>query len=234
MMRVALLLSGQVRGNDASASLHQHIIKKYDVDVYCQYWHQGDDRQHHRELTALYAPEAIRSDAAVFNTSDYCAKHHAALHQNHVVRSRKGTYGYPYHHLFSQLLGLQHVSNMFNWADYDFIIRARYDKINIINFPDLHQLSTQHFYAGNRHPAYDGVADYFMDLIFIMPNMMQSYCHAFDLMHQADVSNRMYTWSKSYADYFFPEYVFAYLLEELNFKERYIKLPYDKFLIEPA
>ena len=233
-MRIALLLSGQVRCNDSSASLHQHIINKYSVDVYCQYWHDGDDHEHHRELTALYAPEAIRSDAAVFNTPDYCVKHHAALHQNHVVRSCKGRYGYPYHHLFSQLLGLQHVSNMFNWADYDFIIRARYDKINIINFPDLHQLNVHNFYAGNRHPAYDGVADYFMDLIFIMPNMMQSYCRAFDLMHQADVSNRMYTWSKSYADYFFPEYVFAYLLEELNFKHRYIKLPYDQFLITPA
>ena len=234
MMRVALLLSGQVRNNDSSTSLMQHIIKKHHVDVYCQYWHSGDDHQHHEELTSCYAPVAIRSDAAVFNTPDYCAQHHAALHANHVHGRPKHRYGHPYHHLFSQLLGLQLVSNMFNWADYDFIIRARYDKINIINFPDLQKLDVQKFYAGNRHPAYDGVADYFMDLIFIMPNMMQSYCHAFDLMHQADVCNRMYAWSKSYADYFFPEYVFAYLLEELNFKDRYIKLPYDEFLIAPA
>lgn len=234
MMRVALLLSGYVRNNDSSTSLITHIINKYNVDVYCHYWHDGDDHQHHHELTTLYAPKGIQSSAAIFNTPDYCAKHHAALHHNHVVRSCKNRYGYPYHHLFSQLLGLQLVSNMFNWADYDFIIRARYDKINIINFPDLHQLSVQKFYAGNRHPAYDEVADYFMDLIFIMPNMMQSYCHAFDLMHSAEVSNRMYTWSKSYADYFFPEYVFAYLLEELNFKDRYIKLPHDQFLIASA
>ena len=51
MMRVALLLSGWVRSGDSSTSLMQHIIQPYGADVYCQYWHDGDDHQHHDEAS---------------------------------------------------------------------------------------------------------------------------------------------------------------------------------------
>ena len=222
-MKVCLMLSGLLRDNTSFASLQKYIMQPYAADVYCQSWYTSEQNK--------LADERVIMD---------CYKPKVLLQQQHLP---KGSYAdlvrihgnaQIYYQGYSQLHALQTVSNMFNWADYDFIIRARYDKINILKFPDLNKLDVHKFYAGNRHPAYMTSADWFMDLVFIMPNMMQSYCSIFDIMHDASVTSSMYNWPQKHVNYFYPEFAFRYCLHHLNFEDRYIRLSDDEFLISPA
>ena len=222
-MKVCLMLSGLLRDNSSFASLQQHILHKYDVDVYCQNWYTSE--------------QSKIADADVIMQS---YKPRELLQQQHLgkeyyadlVKIHGNTQ--LYYQGYSQLHALQTVSNMFNWADYDFIIRARYDKIHIINFPDLNKMHRGLFYAGNRHPAYTSSPDWFMDLIFIMPNMMQSFCSTYDLMHDAALCSSMYAWPQRHVDYFYPEFAFRYCLHHLKYEDKYIRMHDDDFLIAPA
>lgn len=225
-MKVGLIISGLVRSNSSKNSLINHIIKKYSCDVYCQCWYMSEQTKSIDEsiIRESYAPKKLIMQQHINLKDNFSQDYYPELINIH------GTHGL-YNQGFSQLLGLKTVSNLFEWSEYDFIIRARYDKINMINFPDLSKLDKNNLYTSCCFNCwYQNHPKFFVDQCFILPNTMKYYCEAFDYLLDRDFCDKMYSWKTNYSGkYFFPELLFAYMIDHFNCRNNFKKLSCNEF-----
>ena len=238
-MRVCMMLSGLVRSNSSEQSLKKFILSKYDVDVYCQAWYKDeqDKRQTQTKIQESYSPKAILMQPHLNHKKSIKDDVYPELGKIHNTRVSK-----LYNQGFSQLLGIKNVSETFDWSQYDFIIRARYDKSNIINFPCLSSLDASKFYAPGHTGVFKDAPLFFRDFLFIMPNTFKFYCEAFDYMRDEQFCNsmyqwqeqlpKMYKWYRSQGRYFYPEFVFTYMFEKFNKWSYFVKKSPEEFMVE--
>ena len=234
MMRVCLLLSGLIRSNNSFATINQHILTIYKPDVYCHVWYQEQHQKRDIELllTQQYDPKVIRFEQHL-NYNNSIESAYPELLQIHRHR------GHP--HDYSQLLGIKMVSELIDWSQYDFIIKARYDHFKIHNFPDLRSLSTDKFYASGHDWSTIYSPEMFRDFCFIMPNNFHFYTKGFDYIREPDFCNRMYAWQiqhhlkytkdEYHAFYFCPELCFSYMFEEFNKWNSFVKMQPSEFML---
>jgi hypothetical protein len=223
-MKIALMLHGQGRNLINGFNSLKKILDNYDVDVYCQVWWDDNIKSNGyvgargfypvnqdvpEVIKELYSPKKISVN-----------KSHNFLNQNDPIYDE-----YPNlsniecpskEHYLSQLLSLKIVSNMFNWLDYDFIIRTRYD-IDLISFPNLYEIDNTKFYpAPNEWGTFDETDNFFCDNFFIMSNDMSLYGNIFDFL------------SKNIHYQITVEDLYVYYLNDMGFSDKLIKLNKDE------
>jgi hypothetical protein len=203
-MKICLLLNGLVRDNSSFSYLKDYILDKYDCDVACQYWDvEGSDKT----LTESYNPKFKKSDKP-HEPKDY--PYHLSKYPDFIKNYR----------FFAQFLSLKNAADLICWEKYDFIVRARYDKIILCKFPDLYNLDKSKFYAPSHWVGtFDGYPEMFCDPIWIMPSTFKPFCMLFDSMAKEDFLPKNTI----------PEGVYSYSINYLNLKDYYIKLPKDQF-----
>lgn len=235
-MRVCLMLSGLVRNNSTYLYTKSHILDKYSPDVYCHAWYKNEQEriEDTEELTRRYNPKKILMEPHLNLNNALSEKLYPELKANHVqgkiVDNILGQN--QINDGLSQFLSLKRVSELFNWDDYDFIIRCRYDKLQIFKFPDLEKLDKSKFYvAANHLRCYSLHPNWFLERVIIMPNDMKEYCNIFDHLRDKEASEKMYKWSHRYTNWFFCEYAFAYFLEHMNFYNKLVKMDKSDFLV---
>ena len=233
------MLSGLLRSNNSEKYLKKFIIDKYNVDVYCQAWYNNNSDRHQTQQKILerYSPKAILMQPNLTHRKSFKDEVYPELGKIHNMNVNRH-----YDSYFSQFLSIKNVSNMFDWSQYDFIIRARYDRTIIVNFPDLNFLDKSKFYAAGHYNVFKDAPIFFRDFIFIMPNTFKFYCDAFDYIRDEQFCNRMYQWHrelpmkvnwfKPQISFFYPELVFAYMFQEFGKQDYLNKLPPEQFLLE--
>lgn len=238
-MRVCMMLSGLVRSNNSEPYLKKFILNRYNVDVYCQAWYTSDSDKEQTQsmIQTCYSPKSILMQPHLNHgksLKDDVYPELGKIHNTNVCKL--------YNQGFSQLLSIKAVSNMFEWPQYDFVIRARYDKTSIVKFPDLNTLDTNKFYAPGHTGVFNNAPLFFRDFIFIMPNSYKFYCSAFDYLRDEQFCAEMYQWQhqlpnkyswyRSQGRYFYPEFVFTYMFEKFNKWDEFIKMHFSEFMVD--
>lgn len=192
-MKVALLLSGQGRNSlkECFNSIQKHILDVYDTDVYCHLWwdeetskngyYVGSQNAIHQTdknipeiIKRLYSPKKILIQPQI-----NVWEHPDLLNINCPDKES----------FISQLYGIQQVSNLFNWSEYDFIIKWRYD-LEVVNFLNLNEIDKTKFHSfchilnenGETEPPYPN--NFFDDPGYILPNDMKQYLQFIDNINE--------------------------------------------------
>jgi hypothetical protein len=191
-MKIALLFYGQARFIDSPYiinSFKEHILDKYDTDVFCHTWWSEDmntfisstnteneDIPVYKNtiniLENLYKPKILIAEKQInFLDIPFCKKYieEMMIHPKWKDNNWKWnlTYKNPknFFNLCSIAYSKEEIINKFesycknNNIEYDFIILSRYD-LNIMFFPDLYILNKNKSYISNSHP-------YWPDELFI-------------------------------------------------------------------
>lgn len=234
-MKVCLLLSGLLRNNSSFASLNNFILSKYSCDVYCHSWYNGSQDKQTSEhiITQSYNPVKLIMQPHLNANNNFVSDYYPQLQTLHT---------YPDEHRgrltnqnFSQLLGLKVVSELVDVSQYDFIIRARYDKTRILTFPDLNSLDVNRFYASCSYNSWFSTHPLlFSDYLFIMSNNMLPVISSFDLLFDAEFCKSMYAfaieqWGRYWDNYFWPELMFAYMIKYSGYSSKFTKLTQPEF-----
>ena len=236
-MRVCLMLSGMLRDNSSYESLKRDIIKPYGADVYCQLWSSSEQNAAAEAhiISSCYEPQQLLQQQHLNTCNNFSQQYYPEL--QHLYPFNAAHAGNRHNQILSQLLGMKNASNMFNWSNYDFIIRARYDKINLQRFPDLNKLDADTFYADCCYNSWFQQHDkFFVDRNFIMPNTMKHMCQGFDLLYNKEFCANMYNWTQhqcgdKFNQDFWPEYLLAYMMEYYNLHHKFKKLNCDEYHI---
>jgi hypothetical protein len=231
-MKVALLLHGQARNLMVGyISLYEHILNKYDVDVYCQVWWDEDvkkngylgargtypvDKNTINEIYERYNPKKILVE------KPYKVYHGNNFFQSEIFKEYPEYKNLPFsskEHILSQFLSLKNVSSLLVWGDYDFIIKSRYD-INLCSFPNLYNLNKKKFYPA-QHNLGTLIENKFVfcDYSFIMANDMEKFLQISDVISNTNLYDLGY----------YPEAILASWLNKLKFDDRLIKLNSNEF-----
>lgn len=210
-MKIAIVFSGQGRWAEyAYSSIKEKILDKYDVDVYCQMW--WDDEIKENGYVGSRRTYDVPNDLPKIVERLYNPK-------QFLINKSSDLSEYPYGHLpfVSQFVGIQRACNLFDWSQYDFIVKMRYD-LEVYNFPDLHLLDKTKFYTGCDDGSfyYDDL-DFFSDLSYILPNDMKQFTQVIDNV----ITNRLQIIS--------PEQVLFTTLKLLNFRDRMIRLSWQQY-----
>ena len=140
MKKIALVLHGQGRSIlSAYKSIKKEIIDVYKPDIFCHLWwddeikkngyvgygrHYIVDKDIPKIVTELYSPKKIVVEPKI---TDWETPELTNLKCGH------------YQTFVSQLYSIQKACDLFDWSEYDFIIKCRYD-LEIIKFPELDKL----------------------------------------------------------------------------------------------
>jgi len=176
-MKIALCLHGQPRNYEAGFQyINNHIIKKYDTDVFIHTWWDDSligqnynvnkqtvgntykiEENLNQKLTSLYNPkEIILETPIVFKPSKIYPvsdpNHHDSIYDALLSRSYSM---YKSVNLRNKYLDL-----------YDFTIIVRFD-LRINQFPNLHNLQKDNIYVSDGHPGRPYI---FYDFVFITGN----------------------------------------------------------------
>jgi hypothetical protein len=225
-MKVALLLSGLFRNNNSKDYLYDKIISKYSTDVYCQCWYTSEEskQQTEEKIIEAYAPKKLLMEKHIADYVELIKLHGLNLNSSGGRKTNNQMH-------FSQLHGLKNVSNLFDWSQYDFIVRGRYDSCHILTFPDLTTLSKDNFYANCTYNMWIGAPKFFMDTSFILPNTFSNYFNLFDKLYDPEFIKNMYSWKENWnGTNFFPELFFSYYFEYYNCWDKFVKLEQHQFL----
>ena len=159
-MKVALLLSGLFRNNNSKDYLFEKIISKYPTDVYCQCWYTSEQNKQESEAKIIeaYSPKKLLMEKHIADYAELIKLHGINFNSAGGRKTNNQMH-------FSHLHGLKNVSNLFDWSQYDFIVRGRYDSCHILTFPDLTTLSKDNFYANCSYNLFIGAPRFFMDIV---------------------------------------------------------------------
>jgi hypothetical protein len=227
-MKVALLLHGQARKlKEGYDSLYEHILKKYDVDVYSQvWWDEEIERNGYRGSKGYFKIEKDTPNLIVnyYQPKEMLVQKNFNIYDGDNFENSEIFIEYPQfknfnwpsrEHFLSQLLSIKNVSNLVNWEEYDFIIKSRYD-IKLDSVPNLFELDGTKFYpAQHKDGSLISKDNFFCDVCFILPNDMKKFLEVFDGLTENDI----FDFGVS------PEDIFAKWLDKLNHKDRLVKLP---------
>ena len=120
-----------------------------------------------------------------------------------------------------QFKGIYEASNLFDWNEYDFIVKLRYDT-SIINFPNLELLDKSKFYAySNIWGTFYNQNDFFCDYGYIMGNSFYEYMQMYKFLQKDDIT--VYP--------FVAEYIYNHYLIKMNLTTKLVKLNKDEFNI---
>lgn len=185
-MKVALLLFGQPRHveNLKVFNSHvEHILSKYDTDVFCHAWFAKG----HSFIPSTWSKlSAIKCNEDVIDIIQDKYKPKILMHDepkqfviNENIKTSPAINKFEYlnpvniNNMYSQLYSIGQVSKLFesyriqNNVEYDFVIMARYDII-ILEFTSLYHLDKTFFYHGHHH-------DRFPDLFYVFhPKFIKS------------------------------------------------------------
>lgn len=196
-MKIALILNGQGRTNpltSAYPSIKKNILDVYNPDVFCHLWWDDDiikngyKGSHHNFLVDINTPEIIKNlyspKKMLIQPQINVWTHPDLLGIN---CPSKETF-------ISQLYGLQQVSNLFNWSDYDFIIKWRYD-LEVVNFMNLNELDKTKLHTfchilnekGEIDPFYPN--NFFDDTGYILPNDIKQFLQIIDNINDLKLYN---------------------------------------------
>jgi len=218
-MKVAVFICGQGRNVlNSFESIKKNILDVYDTDVYCQLW--WDDEIKNNGYDGLFKHYDVQPDLPELINKLYSPK-------KFLIEPPINNWGKPELENFrcpskepflSQFYSVQNASNLFNWDEYDFIIKCRYD-VNVIKIPNLHTLDKTKMYTGfdNGEFYYDDPY-YFSDILYILPNHMKQFTQIIDNLNNF----------KQYDDCV-PEHVFVNQVKNLNIMSNIIRLNIDEY-----
>ena len=219
MKKIALVLHGQGRSIlSAHKSIKKEIIDVYKPDIFCHLWwddeikkngyvgygrHYIVDKDIPKIVTELYSPKKIVVEPKI---TDWETPELTNLKCGH------------YQTFISQLYSIQKACDLFDWSEYDFIIKCRYD-LEIIKFPELDKLDEKTFYTGYDNGVfyYDNPI-YFSDLCYIMPNDMKQFTQFIDNLNNY----------KIFYDCV-PEHVIEKTVQILNFHKKMVRMSINDF-----
>jgi len=162
-MKIALCFYGQPRSfEDGFKSIYEHILSKYDTDVFAHMWWSEDDINKilpgtHVDYTPtvdmpkkfkdLYHPKDLCIEKGIYHTTkkiynypDFKSKSNA---YNSNVSRFKST---------KKVIELKNHYELLNDFKYDFIVCTRTD-VNILKFPDLEKLEKDKIYTTIDHQS---------------------------------------------------------------------------------
>jgi hypothetical protein len=231
------MLSGLLRDNSSYASLKRDVIDAYAADVYCQhsYTHEHSKAAQADIINNCYDPIQLLQQPDVNSGNNFTQRLHPNLH--HLAPFHAAYDGNRHNQILAQLQDMKTAANMFDWSKYDFIIRARYDKINLKAFPDLNKLHADTFYADCCWNCWFLYSDkLFIDRNFILPNTMKHMCEGFDLLHNTEFCANMYNWAaaecgSNFSIDFWPEYLLAYMFTYYGLQHKFKKLSCEEYHI---
>ena len=199
MLKVAIFFHGQPRYFVESFNkINELILKKYEVDVYCQLWWdnklkfngftnwRGNHYKFHKNtvqmIIDLYKPKKISVDPPYHDDKIYDDYPNLKSYKSNSSAED----------ILSQFLSLKIASNMINWKNYDFILKWRYDFIPI-NFPDLNKLNNSMMYVSqDYHNTFIDKKNHFIDTCYILPKKGKKLFEIFDdLNKNGDGNNFM-------------------------------------------
>ncbi len=172
-MNVALCMFGQprvIRNPFTFNSHEEHIIKKYNADVYCHSWISKEPKQfeysdwvnsNHRSTEDISASEIILER---YKPKDFLfeePRHFSLTGKSRELAENSGRcpMGVYYwsenneHNLMSHLYSISKVIKMSNRIKYDWIILSRYDN-HIEHIPSLYELDSNNLYLSNQFPHF--------------------------------------------------------------------------------
>jgi hypothetical protein len=230
-MKIALMLHGQARNfEDSFPITKKNLLEKYDVDVYCHLvWDENIKKNGYSSRRGNFksnedTPNLIQkfyNPKKIIITEDfYYGKDEEKLFKD-----------FPRFHSISnwdlffsmcQIYGISQVINLFDWNDYDFIIKLRYD-CGIEILPNLFELEKNKIYAvRDWDGSLDDKEDGFIDLSYILSNNFKNYVDMYNnLKTDTDIIN------------LFPlESLYTYYLNKYNLKHNLKKLPLSNFRLK--
>jgi len=172
-MNVALCMFGQPRviRNDFTFNSHQeHIIKKYNPDIYCHSWISKEPKEfEYSDWVNPIRRSVEDSFASEIILEKYKPKHFLfeeprifsleGKSRELAKNSGKCPLGVYYwsenneHNLISQLYSISKVIKMSSQSKYDWVILSRYDNY-IENIPSLYDLDSNNLYLSNHFPHF--------------------------------------------------------------------------------
>jgi hypothetical protein len=194
-MKTALIVSGQIRdGKKCFDSINEHILKKYNPDVFAHTWIPNEKMLDHRgqrieddasivDVMNMYKPKSflvedfespnnIAAYNALANISDD-APHRMAYDGSHAWESKFENVYFMYYSIFKAWMLKQHYEQT-NKVKYDYLIRIRFD-VSYDEFPMfVSKANTLQIPLG--HSARGGISDLLVcgeDLV------MDRYCQLF-------------------------------------------------------
>jgi hypothetical protein len=188
-MKVALILSGQGRSSLKSSfnSIKKHILDVYDTDVYCHLWWDEEISKNGFYVGLQNTTYSTDNNMPEIIKNLYSPK-------KMLIQPQINVWAHPdlldincpsKESFISQLYGLQEVSNLFNWSDYDFIIKWRYD-LEVVNFMNLNELDKTklhtfcHVLNENGETDLPFPTNFFDDPGYILPNDMKQFLQFID------------------------------------------------------
>lgn len=203
---------------EAYKSIKEKIIDVYNPHVYCHLWWDANIKEngyhsYNRHYSVpnntpeiiekLYSPKKFLIEEEIKDLSTYTL--------NLISCPSMLTF-------LSQLISIQKSLSLFDWSDYDFILKWRYD-LEVIKFPDLSKLDKTKFYTGyNDKSHYYDDPNFFSDLSYILPNDMKQYSQVISNMHSLKIYHTCV-----------PEHIMSDTLKRLNLREKMIRLPSEEF-----
>jgi len=184
--KVALMLSGQARYLDNPYSFkshYKHILEKYDTDVFSFIWFDKNiknfevstwstikdsccvdnntlekiNNKYNPKVLKFKSPKFFKFGKNIWNIIQHRFGHELVTNPHWNEKN--------FSNIISQLYSIEQTANILksyikeNDMKYDFIIYSRYDN-QLIDFPDLENLSSDYFYLSNHHNE-------FPDLMFV-------------------------------------------------------------------
>jgi hypothetical protein len=230
-MKIAMFFHGQPRCIKKTFDrIHDLILSKYNIDIYCQLFldkkllseghkswrgiNYDFDKDTVQFLKENYKPKKIRVSRP-YHGEDIFIKYPN-------LKSYKCNPSW--NDLFHHQLSLKISSNMFNWSNYDFIIKWRYDYYPI-NFPDLNELDPTKLYATtDGHGTFFNSENHIIESCYILPKNAKKIFNTFDDLNKN--GDGVYQIPLS-----FSEDLLSKQLVKSKLNEQIIKLPYNQFTV---
>lgn len=197
-MRVSIILFGQPRFvEECFPQIQEKILNNYDCDVYCHMWWNDNIKKNGYTgkrgrfnvkenlpdiVKELYNPKKLLLQDDLSESKNNSWK----IYEQYPNLRKYMTYPSAHHYL-SQMLAFQSVSELFDWSEYDLVMKWRYDIVPT-NLPNFNDLDFKKFYpCYSQYPTFSTEMYKFTDIGFIMPNDFLNFSKIFDTIMSSEI-----------------------------------------------
>jgi hypothetical protein len=230
-MKIALMLHGQARHFLHTYELNKkNIIDKYDVDVFCHLtWDEEIKKNGYVGRRNVYSVDENTPDKIIelYKPKKIVITEEFRLGENeqkilndfnrfkNVVNCQNSFF------TLLQFKGISEASKLFEWSEYDFIIKMRYD-CGFIALPNLHELNKNKMYVGRDDwGTCDDRPDCFIDLTYIVPNTFQNFVNVYDNLKI----------DEEFINIYGTEPVYTYYLHKFGLVDKLVKMDRTQYIL---
>ena len=225
------MLHGQARSfEDAYKLTKKNFLDKYNVDVFCHLVWDDDIKKNGytgrrgkfpvNENTPELIVELYKPKKIIVTNDFYFGDENDNLYRD-LPRFKNLKCEETFFSL-CQLKGISEVSNLFDWSEYDFIIKMRYD-CGFENFPNLYELDSDKIYAArDEWGTLDERPDCMIDLSYIVSS---NFKHFVDIFNNLKIDTNIMQ--------LFPvESIYSYYLHKHNLSKNLVKLNLNEYKLK--